>query len=172
MKQLIKYTAVCLFLFSHQLSWAQKSETPQAINAAGGYGIINGQMFDFNIGETVLVQTFDIASLLFSQGFLQPYILYIPPVVTDVMADNNVITPNNDGKNDLFVVKGLSNYPGSVLRIVDRAGRLLYSATDYQNNWNGTYNGKPLNEDTYYYIIDLGKGKGVVKGFISIVNDK
>ncbi len=143
---------------------------PYTINSAGGYGMVNGQIYDFNFGEMVLVNTFTANQYLLSQGFLQPYLINTSSV-TDVFVENNVITPNGDGKNDLFRVVGLSNYPGSKISIYDRAGRKIFTTTDYKSDWNAMLDGKPLNEDTYYYVIDLGKGWGLVRGFISVILD-
>ncbi|MNJ98988.1 Calx-beta domain protein [compost metagenome] len=82
---------------------------------------------------------------------------------------NNVLTPNGDGKNDFFVIQNIDMYPNNEVRIFDRAGRAIYSKRGYTNDWDGTLNGKPLHEETYYYIIDLGKGVKPKRGFISIV---
>ena len=83
----------------------------------------------------------------------------------------NVITPNGDGYNDKFIVKNIDYYPNNTLKIFDKAGRILYTKHTYANDWDGTINGSPLNEGTYYYIIDLGKGIGTFKGFINIIRD-
>ena len=85
---------------------------------------------------------------------------------------NNVLTPNGDGKNDYLVIQNLELYPNNTIRIFDRAGRLLYSAKGYQNNWDGTINGAPLAEDTYYYIIDYADGTKPFKQFITIIRRK
>ncbi|WP_421938727.1 gliding motility-associated C-terminal domain-containing protein [Pedobacter sp.] len=144
---------------------------PFTFNSAGGYGTVNGFLIDFNLGELVLVETFDQSpGLLFSQGFLQPYLL-APAPVNDVFVTNNILTPNNDGKNDLLEIKGLENYPNNTLSIYDRAGRKVFSTTDYKSNWNGMVDGKALHEDTYYYILDLGKSRAKITGFVSIVRD-
>jgi len=82
---------------------------------------------------------------------------------------NNVLTPNGDGKNDFFVIKNIDMYPNNEVRIFDRAGRAVYTKKGYNNEWDGTVNGKPLEENTYYYIIDLGKGVKPVRGYITIV---
>ena len=82
---------------------------------------------------------------------------------------NNVLTPNGDGKNDFFVVKNIDMYPNNEVRIFDRAGREVYGKKGYNNEWDGTINGTPLDENTYYYIIDLGKNVKPLKGFITIV---
>lgn len=51
----------------------------------------------------------------------------------------NVITPNGDGRNDKFVIRGLEKYPNSRLYIYDllRSGRLVYQSNDYRNDWEG-----------------------------------
>ncbi len=64
----------------------------------------------------------------------------------------NIITPNGDGINDYFVIKGADNYNVSV-KIYNRWGVKVYEDNNYLNNWNGTFNGKPLSDGTYYYII-------------------
>ncbi|MBO9674216.1 MAG: gliding motility-associated C-terminal domain-containing protein [Sphingobacteriaceae bacterium] len=149
----------------------QSLSLPNTLNSSGGYSTVNGVLLDYSFGEMVLVDTYSSPSYLLSQGFLQPFYL-IPAYYTDIKILNNVITPNGDGKNDIFAIEGLENYPENTIRIYDRAGRLIYSAKDYKNDWNGMLNGKQLFEDTYYYIISLDKNKTVVKGFVSIVLDQ
>ena len=81
----------------------------------------------------------------------------------------NAITPNGDGKNDAWVVANITSYPNNQVRIFDRAGRLLFVESNYQNGWDGTVNGVPLKEDTYYFVITFGPGVNPKKGFISII---
>ncbi|WP_412468553.1 gliding motility-associated C-terminal domain-containing protein [Pedobacter sp. KLB.chiD] len=169
MKRIIVCVVLGIALLWYTRASAQDN-LPFTLNSAGGYGSSGGQLFDFNFGEMVLVNTFSTGPYLLSQGFLQPYLLNTSSV-TDVTVVNNVITPNGDGKNDVLLIQGLERYPGSKLSIYDRAGRKIYSATDYQNNWNAMIDGKPLNEDTYYYVINLGKGWGLLRGFISVILD-
>ncbi|MFC4210203.1 gliding motility-associated C-terminal domain-containing protein [Pedobacter lithocola] len=84
---------------------------------------------------------------------------------------SNVLTPNGDGFNDKFIIKNIDYYPNNTLKIFDKAGRILYTKQVYTNDWDGTVNGSPLAEGTYYYIIDLGTGIGTFKGFINIIRD-
>ncbi|RBQ01894.1 CehA/McbA family metallohydrolase [Pedobacter miscanthi] len=84
---------------------------------------------------------------------------------------STVVTPNGDGYNDKFIVKNIDYYPNNTLRIFDKAGRVLYTKQTYANDWDGTINGSPLSEGTYYYIIDLGKGIGTFKGYINILRN-
>ncbi len=69
------------------------------------------------------------------------------------------ITPNGDGKNDTWVIDYIEQYPDAVVEIYNRWGELLFHSEDYQNDWDGTYNGENLPVGTYYYIIDLHDDK-------------
>jgi len=142
---------------------------PYIFNSTSAYGKINNQLYDFSIGEMAVVQTFQASGTTLSQGFLQPFLVI--QTTADVAIINNILSPNGDGKNDFFVVKGLEKYPNNKLTVFDRGGRMIYAATNYQNNWDGYFNGKPLMEDTYYYMLDLGTD-GSIKGFISILYKK
>ena len=64
----------------------------------------------------------------------------------------NVITPNNDFNNDLFYVQGINDRFS--ITILNRWGNIVYESSPYQNNWDGrTNSGKPLSEDTYFYVL-------------------
>ncbi|KQM72787.1 hypothetical protein ASE74_22160 [Pedobacter sp. Leaf216] len=156
-------------LFGFYSNSLKAQSLPYVLNSASGYGKINNQLYDFSIGEMAVVQTFQSNSTTLTQGFLQPFL--IMQTDADVAIVNNILTPNGDGKNDFFIVKGLEKYPNNKLSIFDRGGRLIYATTNYQNNWDGYFNGKPLMEDTYYYMLDLG-ADGSIKGFISILYKK
>lgn len=96
---------------------------------------------------------------------------------TELMTDrklivNNIVSPNGDGKNDTWFVQNITSFPNNEVMIYDRAGRMIYHAENYNNNWNGTLNGSPLREGTYYYIF-LDKGNHqTFKGFIELLNGK
>ena len=80
----------------------------------------------------------------------------------------NVITPNDDGYNDVWKVSDIDQYRPCKVRIFNRWGDELYSSGDYQNNWAGTYKGKKLPEGTYYYVLETKDGV-VYKGAINIL---
>ncbi|MFO8088178.1 MAG: gliding motility-associated C-terminal domain-containing protein [Bacteroidales bacterium] len=78
----------------------------------------------------------------------------------------NVITPNGDGKNDYFVIKGLENYPGSELIILDRNGKKVYISDNYQNDFDGA----GLPRGSYYYILVVNSNNQTIKkGNLNIV---
>lgn len=82
-----------------------------------------------------------------------------------------LITPNQDGKNDYFVVDGLhAKYPTCKVTIINRWGGVVFESEGYQTPWDGTHKGKLLPVGTYYYIIDLNNGSNdLLRGPISIV---
>ncbi len=82
---------------------------------------------------------------------------------------HNTITPNGDGKNDVWYIENIEEFPYSEVWIYNRNGQEIYYKKAYQNTWNGKFNGNALPEGTYFYLIDLGNGKEVIKGYITII---
>jgi gliding motility-associated-like protein len=84
-----------------------------------------------------------------------------------------IITPNNDNKNDVFVVPAscLSAEGGQMgLKVFNEWGDLVFAQDPYQNDWGGTYNNQPLPAGTYFFILtfDGGATIPVRKGFLII----
>ena len=71
----------------------------------------------------------------------------------------NVITPNNDGTNDLFVIGNIMSWPTTrSVRIFNRWGHIVYENDLYDNNnpFDGTdKSGKKLADGTYFYTIEV-----------------
>ena len=67
------------------------------------------------------------------------------------------ISPNGDGKNDVWIIDFIEQFPNNVVEIYNRWGELLFHADGYQQDWDGTYNGKDLPIGTYYYVIELNE---------------
>ncbi|MBB2148916.1 MBG domain-containing protein [Pedobacter gandavensis] len=88
----------------------------------------------------------------------------------EIVKATNIMTPNGDGVNDKWVIDNIEFYPNNEVKIFDRSGRMVYSKKGYDNTWEGTLNGTPLAEGTYYYVIDFGKVTPAKKGFITIVS--
>ena len=82
-------------------------------------------------------------------------------------------SPDGDGVNETFVIEGIENIPGQSIIIFNRWGNQVFSASPYQNDWNGTsqnsmnVGGDQLPTGTYFYILDTQTTKyGVLKGYI------
>nr|MBS0037614.1 gliding motility-associated C-terminal domain-containing protein [Saprospiraceae bacterium] len=82
----------------------------------------------------------------------------------------NIFTPNGDGINDSFIIQCLSEsrYANNSLKIFDQWGSRLFHAAPYQNDWEGTHNGNPLPEGTYFYVLDFGVDGSERSGFVII----
>ncbi|GAA4281246.1 T9SS type B sorting domain-containing protein [Gaetbulibacter aestuarii] len=80
-------------------------------------------------------------------------------------------TPNNDGFNDFWQVYGVSNtvQPETKIKIFDRYGKLLKELTPLEPGWNGTYKGKPLPTDDYWFIVELQDGR-IFKSHFTLKN--
>jgi gliding motility-associated-like protein len=79
-----------------------------------------------------------------------------------------LITPNMDGKNDYLVIRPKETIGKIELFIFDRRGVEVFRNSDYDNLWNGiNYQGNPLPDDTYFYILQTANGKSA-SGFIVI----
>ena len=76
-------------------------------------------------------------------------------------------SPNGDGINDTYVIQNLSSYPDHTLTIFNRWGNQVLFAQDYQNDWDGVWEGLPLPDGTYFYVFEDGVGN-VFSGYIQI----
>lgn len=81
----------------------------------------------------------------------------------------NTFTPNGDGVNDLWEIKYLEQYPGSILEVYTTRGQLVYRSVGYAGKWDGTQNGRALPFGTYYYVIDPKSGRAKISGYVTIL---
>ncbi|POY37034.1 hypothetical protein C3K47_08225 [Solitalea longa] len=82
----------------------------------------------------------------------------------------NVFTPNNDGINDLWVIKGLESFPSVQVFVYNRFGGLVFSSNGYSKPWTGTVNNKYLPPSTYYYVIKPNKQEfPTITGSVTII---
>lgn len=79
-------------------------------------------------------------------------------IINDILEFPNIITPNGDGKNDFFVIKGLldGGYPDTELAIYNRWGKKVYSRINYQNDFGGD----DLADGVYFFIF---KARGILR---------
>ena len=53
--------------------------------------------------------------------------------------------------------------------IFNRFGKEIYKNDQYDNSWDGTFEGKPLQDGTYYYIMRMEGKDEVLKGAINLM---
>lgn len=94
-------------------------------------------------------------------GEAVPTVLELPDVNLFIP---EVFTPDGDGKNDFFVIKGIS---GRVVKLTvfNRWGNKVYENETYDNTWDGMPNvsgliigNNKLPQGTYYYIVEFDDG--------------
>ena len=132
------------------------TSTPTFTNLSGGENIIV-----FGQAHNVCPTTLDTVIIIGAQcGEYDPVI-------------PTMITPNEDGKNDLFVLENLNIlYPETEVKIVNRWGNLVFESIGYEFPWNGTLmnEGQQLPIGTYFYRIMLNDDNGTeITGPISII---
>jgi gliding motility-associated-like protein len=87
----------------------------------------------------------------------------------------NSFSPNGDGVNDIFVIKGLGFYPDNELIIFNRWGEIVLTQKGYDNTWQGELRGAKrsawgngqVQDGSYFYILTIN-GKEAYKGYIVI----
>lgn len=78
-------------------------------------------------------------------------------LLVSVLQFPKFITPNEDGINDTFIVKGATKdfYSSATINIFNRFGKLVAQEQIDSQGWNGMYNGKLLPPSDYWFDIIL-----------------
>lgn len=102
--------------------------------------------------------------------FTMALVTKTPPVIDELIV-YNAISPNDDGKNDSFHIKGIDAFPDNSVEIYNRWGVKVFDATSYNESDNmfkgysdgrATINrGEKLPTGTYFYILKYNNGKEV-----------
>jgi gliding motility-associated-like protein len=77
----------------------------------------------------------------------------------------NVFSPNGDGINDYFM-------PNYDMQVFDRNGILLYQGNKDSKGWDGTYKGKNVDTDTYFYVLHYSNANQQIvtkKGYVTLI---
>ncbi|MDD1524314.1 hypothetical protein CYV15_07375 [Riemerella anatipestifer] len=158
--------------------------TVEAINVAGCPSIITFKVTDEHQPKIVSVITDNDRIEVTAEGGVQPYtyifngvpqqsnILLNPadsqytiqvrsangclgaPLSVYFLKFTNVITPNGDGKNDVWTVEHLDKMKEVSMVIMDRYGKPVFKAESGGNLvWDGTEKGRELPSATYWYVV-------------------
>lgn len=107
----------------------------------------------FKRGETTVTSQSNHAEVI------PPLQLYIP----------NAFTPNGDGMNDQFGVKG-EGIRDFQIYVYDRWGEVIFESNNPSKQWDGSYKGQPVQEGTYVYqVFSNGSGKRSRTGSVTLV---
>ncbi len=81
----------------------------------------------------------------------------------------NQISPNGDGINDFLNINCILDFPGNSFQVFDRYGNEVFAMQNYNNSFNGEGDNGTLPKGTYFYVLDLGDGSEVARGWIQII---
>lgn len=86
-----------------------------------------------------------------------------------VLGIPNYFTPNNDGFNDYWNIKGVSSnfYQNASIHIFDRFGKLLKQISPLGQGWDGKYNNQNVPSEDYWYVIKLQDDR-ILKGHFTL----
>jgi gliding motility-associated-like protein len=87
------------------------------------------------------------------------YIHVLPKPNIDDIVIYNGISPNGDGINDTWIIKGIEDFPDNSVKIFNRWGDKIIDLSRYDNQnvfWDATNTqGERVPDGTYYYILEI-----------------
>ena len=89
-------------------------------------------------------------------------------VITDIRIPN-VFSPNSDGRNDTWIIRGLELYPDCTVQVYNRWGQIVFYSKGYNKPWDGKYKNNPIAVSSMIYMIDLKNGSKPLSGTITII---
>ena len=119
---------------------------------------------DFDVDGDGIPNNFDNAPRLFNpdQSFEENE-NFIPLTFPEFFS------PNGDGINDLWVIGEIERYSSNRVSVYDTSGVLVFSKENYENLWDGTFNGIDLPSASYLYMIDVDNNGTIdFKGWVYI----
>lgn len=108
-----------------------------------------------------------------AQGCTDTTWINMATIVCPPPSPTEIITPNEDGINDMWVIRNIQFYPNNEVFIFDRWGQRVYHKDEYDNldGWKAKYVGVDMPVSTYYYVLKIKLEKSddiVFKGPISV----
>ena len=119
----------------------------------------------FDDGNPQLSDTATVYIEVFKKDILPepPFIIY------------NALTPNGDGVNDYWKIKGIELYPNNSVVIMDRWGKIVAEIQHYDNGanrWDGLdKDGQMVPNGTYYYFLTISEYQSMYKGWVFLYRD-
>ncbi|KAF0195559.1 MAG: hypothetical protein FD166_2886, partial [Bacteroidetes bacterium] len=99
------------------------------------------------------------------------YIHVLPKPDVSMLEISNGISPNRDGNNDIWKIKGIEGFPENNVKIFNRWGDQIIAMEGYDNSkvyWDATNrNGDLVPDGTYFYILEI-KGIKTFTGWIYV----
>lgn len=147
-----------------------------SVIAKGGTPPFSFQWFDNSTGSRVAAlpagtYTVTIADI---NNCLKPLSAEVKDGGCNDITVSEGLSPNGDGANDLWYIKGISVYTNNLVQLFDKWGDKVFEQRGYNNKWDGRgTNGSMLPDGTYFYVVKLNAqngagGKDVLTGSLLI----
>jgi gliding motility-associated-like protein len=86
-----------------------------------------------------------------------------------VISYPDFFSPNGDGVNDNWYVRGGNNFAAAQVSIFDRFGKLITILNRANPYWDGTLNGKKLPSSDYWFVAKINDAFPETKGHFSLL---
>lgn len=86
-----------------------------------------------------------------------------------VISYPDFFTPNGDGVNDYWAVKGGSSFSNGQVTIFDRFGKLITVLSHGNPTWDGTFNGKLLPASDYWFVAKIDAAFPETRGHFALI---
>ncbi len=142
------------------------------LTVAGGAGTLTYRWDDeiMTADRTALLPGDRTVTVTDANGCVQTLDVTVGVIGYDCLRIYEIITPNGDGKNDTWRLRNAELYPNAEIFVYSRWGKLVYHSRNAGDEWDGTFNGKILPNDSYHYVIHLNDGSEPRTGVISIIS--
>ncbi len=168
MRQILHVILLTCFSGFFSSGSAQMTLSRQVIAVTGSFSGTPSFSLSSTLGEPVS-STVRGGNVILTQGFQQPSV-YEPMLDLHTY---NAFSPDGDGINDYWIIDGIEQHKGNVVRIYNRWGILLWEGTNYDNVnvvWDGyTNTGVEMPSATYFYLIKVGDRKKI-SGWVQLLN--
>ncbi|MDX1447243.1 gliding motility-associated C-terminal domain-containing protein, partial [Lishizhenia sp.] len=116
--------------------------------------------YTVSVSDGICTRTDDVVLKAFTYVCGEPFV-FVP----------NAFSPDGDGENDILFVR--SNIVSELtFKVFDRWGELVFESNDITRGWDGTFQGKLLDPDTYDYYLEaycIDGSQEIIKGNITLI---
>jgi large repetitive protein len=124
----------------------------KVVVTATGLGDYSYQLDDDTIQESNIFENVNAGTrkiTVYDKNGCREKIFYV--IILDYQ---RFFTPNGDGSNDHWNIKGITNQPDAKIFIFDRYGKLLKQVKPDSQGWDGNYNGQQVPADDYWFTVN------------------
>jgi gliding motility-associated-like protein len=122
-------------------------------------GVGSGNVFSYTFTEDILIGD-NVVRVRDINGCGQS------EIIITVLDYPLYFTPNGDGINETWNIKGIGNQPSAKIYIFDRFGKLIKQISPTGQGWDGTYNGNNMPNSDYWFMAEYNEPRtGIRKEF-------